>query len=330
MKKIAYITERKPSLNNGSSTRDTRLLECLRTFFDVTVFYNDVSKHGKLRTILFSNAKLSKEIQKVINDEIYDHVIVSTFAMSPFYFSYSALNKNIIYYLCDSCFHMCQQALNLKYTIISYLCAWKEKIVLTRNKCAYLGEDEVLAIPKKYQGNALIFPFYIKYGNNVFDKNGFVTFIGDYSFEPNNVALQNILAFAKRSKLNFKLYGKNFDKNVKLPNNVEYVGFVENVIDAYKGARALIYPLNYGTGIKNKVIEAMSYGIPVIGFKEAYTNIDFDSKELFIKDFSSLTDELFFDLSSASKSSQLFIKEELNIKTISSITIRTLENISKT
>jgi len=49
-------------------------------------------------------------------------------------------------------------------------------------------------------------------------------------------------------------------------------------------------PLNYGTGIKNKVLEAMSYGIPSIGFKEAFTNLDLINNEtcLIVSDLNQL------------------------------------------
>ena len=119
----------------------------------------------------------------------------------------------------------------------------------------------------------MIFPFHIKINDNFFEKDGFITFAGDFSFAPNRAALDKIIELAQDIDIQFKLFGSKFPNDVELPSNVSFLGYADSLMDLYKGARALIYPVQYGTGVKNKVIEAMSYGIPVIGYKEAFTNI---------------------------------------------------------
>ena len=242
MKKIAYVTERKTGLSNGSSVRDARLLESLRINAEVDVIFNDVSTYGRLDSILFSNKSLPDDVKNVLLSPSYDYVIVSTFTVSPFFHSYAHINPNAIYYLCDSAFHMRSQFLNLKFKLLTFFLSWKESRILNKTKIAYLGGDEISKIPRKYQDNAIVFPFHIDLNDNVFDESGFISFIGDYSFTPNKVALNKILELAKNSSLNFKLFGSNFDLETLLPANVEYCGYVEDVSDAYRGARALIYP----------------------------------------------------------------------------------------
>ncbi|SFC52177.1 glycosyltransferase [Flavobacterium phragmitis] len=47
-------------------------------------------------------------------------------------------------------------------------------------------------------------------------------------------------------------------------NNVEKISFIENLDDAYRESKIAICPMLSGTGIKIKVIEALSFGIPVV------------------------------------------------------------------
>ncbi|MEZ8341241.1 glycosyltransferase [Vibrio cyclitrophicus] len=303
MKKIALITERKISGEvNGGSIRDERLLSCLHEFSNVDVFYNDVSNCGRLG-VFKCNKKLPQKIINALNSEVYDHVIISTFTVSPYYLSYAKINSNAIYYLCDSAFHMLSQHLSYKVKLITLFLCIKEWLSLRMVCAAYLGDDEIKRLPSKLKSKGLVFPFFIEKKESLFDKNGFVTFVGDYSFLPNRKALDKIILLAPEVNCQFKLFGGNFPEHLRLPPNVVYEGYVDNLSDLYHGARALIYPIEYGTGVKNKVIEAMSYGIPVIGYKQAFTNFklpinlkssvvekDSDFKYLLNKDLSYLAD----------------------------------------
>jgi len=273
MEKIALITERRSvSVDNGSTLRDKNLLASLEVFATVDVFYNDLSGYGRW-DMLRSNVSIPLDIEAVLKDQSYNRIIVSTFPVSPCFLTYAKINSGVIYYLCDSTFHMVTQYLNFKIKLISLFLAYKERQVLQLTTAAYLGQDEIDHLPKRYQSQTIIIPFHIKKSENLFDKNGFVTFAGDFSFAPNREALNEIIELAQDIDIQFKLFGSKFPDDIELPSNICFLGYAENLMDLYKGARALIYPVKYGTGVKNKVIEAMSYGIPVIGYKEAFTNI---------------------------------------------------------
>ena len=273
MEKIALITERRNgSVENGSTLRDKNLLVSLEEIAKVDVFYNDLSGYGRW-DMLKSNVKIPSDIEAVLKDKSYDRILVSTFTVSPCFLTYAKINSAVIYYLCDSAFHMVSQYLNFKIKLITLFLTYKERKALQLTTAAYLGQDEIDHLPKRYQAQAMIIPFHIKLNENLFDKDGFVTFAGDFSFAPNRQALNKIIELAQDIDIQFKLFGSNFPTDVELPSNVSFLGYAESIIDLYKGARALIYPVQYGTGVKNKVIEAMSYGIPIIGYKEAFTNI---------------------------------------------------------
>src|SRR5690606_448668 len=62
------------------------------------------------------------------------------------------------------------------------------------------------------------------------------------------------------------------DKVKKLESShIEVTGFVQNMADYYKKASVVVAPLRFGAGTQNKVLEAISMGVPVVcshvGFK---------------------------------------------------------------
>jgi len=46
--------------------------------------------------------------------------------------------------------------------------------------------------------------------------------------------------------------------------HVELTGFVPDLRDVYERARVVVVPLRYGAGVKNKTVEALQYGVPVV------------------------------------------------------------------
>lgn len=45
---------------------------------------------------------------------------------------------------------------------------------------------------------------------------------------------------------------------------VEFTGFVPDLQAVYEKARVVVVPLRYGAGVKNKTVEALQYGVPVV------------------------------------------------------------------
>ncbi|MGH8888782.1 MAG: glycosyltransferase [Acidothermaceae bacterium] len=46
--------------------------------------------------------------------------------------------------------------------------------------------------------------------------------------------------------------------------HVELTGFVPDLRDVYERARVVVVPLRFGAGVKNKTVEALQYGVPVV------------------------------------------------------------------
>jgi glycosyltransferase involved in cell wall biosynthesis len=45
---------------------------------------------------------------------------------------------------------------------------------------------------------------------------------------------------------------------------VKLVGFIEDLSEYYDWARVMVVPLRYGSGVKGKVLTALSYGVPCV------------------------------------------------------------------
>jgi glycosyltransferase involved in cell wall biosynthesis len=322
MKTIAYITERELNSTriNGSVTRDIKLLKILNKSGDVTVYYSDVTKFSKYE-FLFKNKHCSPVINE-INMKQYDIVIISTFLTSPYLRGYRNIIHSKIFYLCDSGFHMMKNVsiLKIKYKLIFFFLTLIEKNIIKHEKCAYLGNDEVNSLPKKHRKNAVIFPFYIEPNSvNAYHENGYIFYVGDYDFWSNKEALQKILLMAKNISCTIKIFGSNIPALKNVPENVELVGYAKSLDEIYTGAKALIYPVSYGTGIKNKIIEAMSYGIPVVGLKNAFTNLNVTDKQnaIIVKK----TDEMVWilnnvNLNEISNQTYSFVKNNMSEKIV--------------
>lgn len=69
-------------------------------------------------------------------------------------------------------------------------------------------------------------------------------------------------------------------KQVKLPNNVKVLGYVDNLDEEYVRASAVIAPIFLGSGMKTKTVEAMSYGKTIFGTKEAFIGVEGDINKI--------------------------------------------------
>lgn len=274
--KIAIIFEsfKEKEYQNGSSTKNKILYDELNTFSSVDKYIQKVEKRSKMNFFLGGNDKVDDILINKINSKNYDYVIISAMCNSSYLYSYAReINTKCYFYLADSAFHMRSQYLSFKYKLATFLLSIKENKLLKNNTCIYLGKDEIKYIPLKLRKNAIIFPFYQDKNINSFLNSGHLLLVGDYSFRPNYEMLIKINEISKRLIYPVYVYGSNIPE-IEYNKNIVIKGYAPTLDEVYRGARALLYPVNYGTGIKNKVIEALSYSIPVIGYKEAFTNLE--------------------------------------------------------
>jgi len=97
-------------------------------------------------------------------------------------------------------------------------------------------------------------------------------FTGNMSYLPNIVAAEYIVneilpeLIKQRPNIRIALCGANPSSRVKqLQNeNVEVTGWVENIQKYYAKSRIFVAPMELGTGLQNKLLEAMAMKIPCI------------------------------------------------------------------
>jgi glycosyltransferase involved in cell wall biosynthesis len=97
-------------------------------------------------------------------------------------------------------------------------------------------------------------------------------FVGGYRHPPNVDAViwyaMEVLPEVKRRLPGVKTYiiGSNPPESITslADEALEVVGFVPDMTPYLQGCRLSISPLRYGAGVKGKVNQAMSYGLPVV------------------------------------------------------------------
>lgn len=105
----------------------------------------------------------------------------------------------------------------------------------------------------------------------------YFVFFGGWSREENHEALEwfvdNVNPQIPHYK--YKIIGGGLPLRIKnkLPENFEYLGFVDNPYPIIANAKAEIAPLRKGAGVKVKCIDALGCGTPVIGTDVAFEGI---------------------------------------------------------
>ncbi|RJQ17691.1 MAG: glycosyltransferase [Nitrospiraceae bacterium] len=143
-----------------------------------------------------------------------------------------------------------------------------------------------------------------------------ILFVGNMGYFPNAQAveffLDKVYPALKLNRRDLKVYIVGTGPNRKIKTfsdnkNIFITGFVEDVREYYYRARLFIAPMQSGSGIQNKILEAMACGIPVIttllgnsGIKASH------QKEIIVADTPEMFAEMIIDLlENAQKGSEL-------------------------
>jgi glycosyltransferase involved in cell wall biosynthesis len=99
---------------------------------------------------------------------------------------------------------------------------------------------------------------------------GRLLFTGNFDYAPNAAAARHLvkdifpLIRSTYPSATLQIVGKNPPSEVMDQPGVIVTGFVEDIALCYRTAQVFVCPLLSGAGIKNKVLEAMSSGLPVV------------------------------------------------------------------
>lgn len=165
-----------------------------------------------------------------------------------------------------------------------------------------LNSDEVALMKVRAPQTHVVMakPILPKPASNSFSRRydgGFTfIFIGVLNYAPNELA---IMKFVKENvpeiiktypDFRLRIIGKHASDELKnvvgyFSENVVLEGFVPDLSDALATCCGMLIPLTFGTGIKLKTLEALSYGVPVVSTSVGTEGIQLQSgKNCFIND----------------------------------------------
>lgn len=133
-----------------------------------------------------------------------------------------------------------------------------------RQHISHPDKNEILIIPNGVDHNF--------FAPQEREKTYDVVFTGNMSYAPNVNAVEylasEIMPIVWKQIPNAKLYiaGATPDPRVKKEacDNIIISGWLDDIRDAYAQSRVFIAPMRIGTGLQNKLLEAMSMGLPAI------------------------------------------------------------------
>lgn len=96
-----------------------------------------------------------------------------------------------------------------------------------------------------------------------------IAFIGNLGYLPNEAAsvyLVDEILPKLSSEITVQISGARPTHNVKslASDQVKVVGWVDNIVEAYKSSKIFVAPIFAGTGQQNKILESMAVGLPCI------------------------------------------------------------------
>ncbi len=106
-------------------------------------------------------------------------------------------------------------------------------------------------------------------------------FAGSISFPPNRDAVRYICEELAEKIPDIKILITGTNKNdipkKWLKNNIEFLGFVSNekLEELYKTTGGFICPINFGSGIKIKILEALQYNMPIFATEKSLSGLKF-------------------------------------------------------
>ena len=99
-------------------------------------------------------------------------------------------------------------------------------------------------------------------------KEADVIFVGNLGYPPNILATEylNTRIFKKLPNLKFAIFGANPSNKLRRfeTKNFKIKGYVKDIRQAYSSGKIFVAPMFIGTGLQNKLLEAMAQGIPCI------------------------------------------------------------------
>ena len=270
--------------------------EYLDTKSQLTYTLKNMLTTDNLHSRSFLNYYYHKDMAKLIKKNCEDADIIITDMPMAFYAK--NINKKKIVYAFDAVSNynhkMYEKAENITTKLYWYLNYLKihryEKVYNKFNTCIVVNKkDKTLLeknvhIPIEVVANGVDTKYF---KNNNTTNTPRLVFLGDMSTPPNNDAIKYFMKEIYTNittDVDFYIVGRNPTKYIKNLQNkqVHVTGSVEDVRSYLPIGSIFVSPMISGTGIKNKILEAMSMQLPVITTSKGISGINAIEDEEFI------------------------------------------------
>jgi len=118
-------------------------------------------------------------------------------------------------------------------------------------------------------------------------EDGPLCVIGDWSYMPNVEMLEETIAWLSQGNVienvRVRVIGPGLPPSAFRHKGIEYTGWVEDLRSALDGCLAVVSMVRSGAGVKNKIMDPLSIGIPVVTFKQSLNGIP-ESEGIIIAD----------------------------------------------
>jgi polysaccharide biosynthesis protein PslH len=267
----------------------------------------EISFFFKLKSLFFPFSldeyvfyDMGKELADIINStyENYDVIHISSFQLSSVfkYLSPAAAKKSIFFAIDSKVLHekskvMVSKGMRKIYRKYLYYksvyCV--RRVYSLANWLCFVSEFDAKSIEKIIPNKSIA-----TIPNGVFINHGYATseydfseislcFHGDMGYPPNKSALLKLIEFLPiiQTKVSIpvtlKLIGNGSEKYNDPDCGILGMGFIDDIYGELAKCNIYISLVNTGAGIKNKLLDAMSLGLPIIATKSSMEGIAYAS-----------------------------------------------------
>lgn len=290
-KDLVYLEENKNLVNEIILFKQPKVISLLNCFIGILFPYT-------LRTLYVCNRKLHKFLKK--SKKNYDMIYIKRLRMAQYgkYFNISKVYIDITDSLTKYYDRIRKQSKGLK-KIISEEEYIKHKIyetsIIKRYNTVICSEKDKKYLMNKWNidlNNMLVI-------NNSIDtekwinenislksksKRTKIVFSGMMDYEPNILAVHYIVEkIMPLLDSNYSVYfvGKNCSEELKNleSSNIHFVGYVADMKEELQKYDMYICPIIAGSGVKNKILQAASVGLPIVSNNLGIEGIENDIKK---------------------------------------------------
>lgn len=268
------------------------------------------------QTSMYQSLEMEKVIQESIRESKYDIVHLQLARMAPYFEKQKHITRiiDLIDALSLNMKRRCKKDKGLL-KLASYI-EWQRLKKYEREICQnFDGVTVVSEIDKKNIGdfdNLHINPNGVAISSSISEntKQYDLIFTGNMSYFPNVHAIlwfvKNVFPLIQKQKpeICLAIVGVNPCKEVLnlVSNSIKVTGYVENIQDYIKNSKIAIAPMLSGSGIQNKVLEAMICEVPIVATNYALGGIEVEHGKhiLIANDIQSFSDAILELLSNKS------------------------------